>query len=98
MVLAATDPVALAAFATAAGAVVSSFLAYKRGRHADERSIAVTELELTVRTMQGELDRRGRENDALRVRIEACEEDRRKLWERNGELRAQIRKLEAGLA
>jgi len=79
MLLGQTDPVVIGAYAAAATSLVPAVLAYRRGRRADDRSVAVAELELAVTSMRHDAD-------ALRGRLDECEKDRRRLWERVHEL------------
>lgn len=90
MTLAAVDPV-VGAYAVAVAAVIPAFFAFLRGRRADERSIAVTELELAVTALQDE-------NTRLRKRVDDCEKDREALWDDRRALWRKIRDLEAGRA
>lgn len=78
------DPAVYGAWLAAAVAIIPAFLAYRRGRSADDRSIAVTELELAVRTLQDD-------NTKVRGRLEACEQGRERLWEENGKQQSQLR-------
>jgi hypothetical protein len=83
VIVAASDTALYGAYLAAAAAVIPALLAYRRGRRADDRSIAVTELELVVKTMGQELARAQVSNTSLRqdlidvrMHLQRCEVDK----------------------
>ena len=83
VIFAASDSALYGAYFAAAAAVIPALLAYRRGKHADDRSIAVTELELAVKTMGQELARAQVDNTSLRQdvvgirsELQRCEVDK----------------------